>query len=80
MVGYHFYTTANEQDFKVGEYTLYFPVNYDVATVKIPIYNDYNVEDTEAFAVILHISEYYRDRYVDYGDPYLTKVIIDDGQ
>ena len=59
---------------------MYFPVNSNVATIKIPIYNDYNVEGTEAFAVSLYISEYYRDRYVYRGDPFLTKVIIDDGQ
>ena len=52
----------------------------NVATVKIPIYNDYIVEGTEAFAVNLYIPEYYRNRYVNYGDPFLTKVIIDDGQ
>ena len=75
-----FYTAANSYDFKVGEYKLYFPVNYNVATVKIPIYNDYIVEGTEAFAVSLYISEYYRNRYVKHGDPFLIKVIIDDGQ
>jgi len=55
-------------------------VNSNVATVKIPIYNDKIVEGTEAFAVTLNISNYYKDRYVVYGDPSLTKVIIDDGQ
>ena len=55
-------------------------MNYNVATVKIPIYNDYIVESTEAFGVVLHISHYYKNRYVDYGDPFLTKVIINDGQ
>jgi len=55
-------------------------VNSNVATVKIPIYNDNIVEGTEAFAVNLHISKYYKERYVDYGDPFLTKVIIDDGE
>ena len=75
-----FNITANSKDFKVGEYKLYFPVSSDVATVKIPVYNDYIVEGTEAFAVNLYIPEYYRKRYVGYGDPFLTKVIIDDGQ
>ena len=74
------YTTANSRDFKVGEYKLNFSVHSNVATVKIPIYNDYIVEGTEAFAVNLYIPEYYRNRYVNYGDPFLTKVIIDDGQ
>jgi len=55
-------------------------VNSNVATVKIPIYNDKIVEGTEAFAVNLYISKYYKERYVDYGDPFLVKVIIDDGQ
>jgi len=54
-------------------------VNSNVATVKIPIYNDKIVEGTEAFAVTLHISKYYKDTYVDYGDPFFTKVIINDG-
>ena len=75
-----FYTTATGDDFKVGAYKLYFPVNYNVATVKIPIYNDYIVEGTEVFAVSLYISEHYRNKHVQYGDPFLTKVIIDDGQ
>ena len=73
------HAAASGKDFKVGEYKLYFPVKSDVATVKIPIYDDYIVEGTEAFAVNLYIPDYYRDRYVDYGDPFLTKVIIDDG-
>ena len=75
-----FYTIASSKDFKVGEYKLYFPVSSDVATVKIPIYNDYIVEGTEAFAVNLYIPDYYRNRYVDFGDPFLTKVIIEDGK
>ena len=75
-----FCTTANGRDFKVGEFKLYFPVSSNVATVKIPIYNDYIVEGTEAFAVDLYISDYYRNRYVGYGKPFRTKVIIDDGQ
>ena len=74
-----FYITANSKDFKVGQYKLYFPVHYNEATVKIPIYNDYIVEGTEAFAVSLYIPEY-RNRYVEYGKPFLAKVIIDDGQ
>jgi len=75
-----FYIAANSRDFKIGEYKLYFPVNSNVATVKIPIYNDKIVEGTEAFAVTLNISNYYKSRNVDYGDPSLTKVIIDDGE
>jgi len=55
-------------------------VNSNVATVKIPIKNDKIVESTEAFAVTLNISNYYKNRNVDYGDPSLTKVIIDDGE
>ena len=74
-----FHAIASGTDFKVGEYKLYFPVKSNVATVKIPIYNDYIVEGTEAFAVNLYIPEYYRNRYVDYGHSFLTKVIIEDG-
>ena len=75
-----FHPAASGRDFKVGEYNLDFPVKSNVATVKIPIYDDYIVEGTEAFAVNLYIPDYYRNRYVDHGDPFLTKVIIDDGQ
>ena len=80
MVYTEFHATASGKDFKIGEYKLYFSIKSNVATVKIPIYDDYIVEGTEAFAVNLYIPEYFRDRYVDYGDPFLAKVIIDDGQ
>ena len=80
FINYVFYTTANNRDFKVGEYRLHFTVNSNIATVKIPIHNDHIVENTEAFAVSLYIPDYYRHRYVNYGDPFFTKVIIDDGQ
>lgn len=55
-------------------------MNSNVVTIKIPIYNDDIVEGTEAFAVNLRISDYYRNRNVDYDDPFLVKVIIEDGQ
>jgi len=75
-----FYIAANSKDFTVGNYGLYFPVNSNVATVKIPIKNDQIVEGTEAFEVDLYIANYYKGRNVDYGDPSVTKVIIDDGE
>ena len=54
--------------------------NINVVAIRIPIYNDDIVEGTEAFAVSLRISDYYRNRNVGYGDPFLVEVIIKDGQ
>ena len=70
---------ASSKDFKVGEYKVYFPVGSDVATVKIPIYDDYLIEGTEVFGVSLYIPEYYRNKYVDRGHIFLSRVYIDDG-
>lgn len=80
MLNLQFYATANGRDFKVGNYRLYFPVKSNVATIKIPIYNDRIVEGTEAFAVSLQLSYYYyTNKHVRYARPFLAKVIIDDG-